>query len=826
MPSVAATENPAQAEEGKVHPGAASSLFLIAFAVAVACLQRQASLPEAPHVWLLIGLALTAVACRVKSRVALPVLLCASFLAGGITGWGYAAWRAELRIQDRLESVWEGRDIRVIGTVASLPADSGYGRRFEFRVEETLTEGARLPERLLLSFPDYSARGGVSSVRLPEAGERWEWTVRLKRPHGSLNPYGFDYEAWLLERNLGATGYVRPKPEARFLERAAWPPMLAVHRLRAYLRERFQASLGSERPYAGILIALAVGDQGSIPRRDWDTFNRTGTTHLMSISGLHVTLVAGFAGALIGGFWRRHPRLCHKIPAQQAAIFGGAFTALAYGALSGLSVPAERACVMLTAAAIAFLFRRRAGIFRILLLALFFVLLVDTWAPLAPGFWLSFGIVAALCWAGQRHGTLESAHEFAGKDEGDGMGFFARLSRWARLFSVTQWAATLASLPLLLLFFQRFPLISPLANLFMIPWVSFVTTPLALLAALFVWLPSLSWVLLVMAHALLVWPMDFLKWLAAAPQFSPGVAPLWAILMAALGVAILLLPRRFPGKAAGFFLLLPLILYPSAPPLPEGTVRLTVFDVGQGQSVLLETSRHVLLYDAGPAYGRGGRDGEKADAGERVVLPYLAARGIHRLDAIVVSHKDSDHAGGLESLRAGIPMDVIFSSAPQTEGGKICRQGDAWQWDGIRFEFLHPEPDRALRGENNDSCVLKVSAPGGRLLFTGDIDKRMERRLIAGQVKALSAEILLVPHHGSRTSSSWPFVAAVGPEWALISAGYQNRFSHPHPEVVERYETLDARLLRTDHDGALTLTVHPSGIEVERFREREKRYWR
>ena len=801
--------------------GLASNLFIVAFALAVVLLQRQATLPGAPLFWLITGLILLLLCRLLREKAALLLIVCS--VAGGMSGWGYAAWRAELRLQERLEQAWEGKDIRVIGTVVSLPVLRGRGNRLEFRVDKTLTPDARLPERILLNFqiPPRRSEQVPAQIRLPQAGEVWELTVRLKRPHGSQNPHArFDYEAWLLERNLGATGYVRKVDEARFVEEAFWPPMLTVHRLRAYLRECFQDMLGDSRPHAGILIALAIGDQSAIPQSSWEVFNRTGTTHLMSISGLHVTLVAGFAGVLIGGLWRRYPGLCCRIPAQQAAIFGGAFVGVAYGVLSGLSVPAERASVMLLAAAIAFFFRRRVGILRILLLALFFVLLVDTWAPLAPGFWLSFGIVAALCWAGQRKRSMTPAKA------GDAAGLLLRAWLALRLFSATQWAATLASLPLLLLFFQRFPLLSPLANLFMIPWVSFITIPLALLAVLFVWLPPLASLLLVVAHALLVWPMELLAWLAEAPQFSPGAAPLWTIVVAALGVVILLLPRKFPGKAAGLLLLLPMALYPSTPPLPEGSIRLTVLDVGQGQSVLLETRQHNLLYDAGPLYGMGGKKEESTDAGARVVLPYLAAVRIKRLDATVVSHKDKDHSGGLESLRAGIAVGKIFSPIPDLEGGEICRQGKAWEWDGVRFEFLHPEPERLLRGENNDSCVLKVSAPGGRILFVGDIDRKMERRLLARDAGALSAEILLAPHHGSKTSSSWPFVAAVSPEWTLISAGYRNRFSHPHPEVVERYEALDAQILRTDHDGALTMTVHPTGIEVKRFREQERRYWR
>ncbi|MDR1850467.1 MAG: DNA internalization-related competence protein ComEC/Rec2 [Zoogloeaceae bacterium] len=802
----------------KARPGAGGTPFLIAFALAIAGLQQQATLPATPLVWLVAGLSLAGILCFLQGRVACVFLLFVALVAGSMSGWGYAAWRAEGRLQNRLDTVLEGQDIRVIGTVASLPTNFGRGERFVFRVEQTAN--VSLPERLWLTFYTRPARD-AAPLRLPQAGERWELTVRLKKPHGSLNPYGFDYEAWLLERNLGASGYVRQTPAPRFVEQVSWSPMDAVHRLRAYLRERFQANLGNERPYAGILVALAVGDQGAIPRKHWDTFNRTGTTHLMCISGLHITLVAGFAGWLIGSFWRRRARLCRRMPAQQAAIFGGALMALAYGMLSGLDVPAQRACIMLAAAAVALFSRRRVRISRILLLALFFVLLADPWAVLAPGFWLSFCVVAALCWVGQRYRTNDSA------ESSIEAGFFTQLWHWLRLFSVTQWAATLATLPLLLLFFQRFPLLSPLANLLLIPWISFIITPLALLSVLFIWLPFVSWLLLALAHALLVWPMAALEWLAVAPQFSPGAAPLWATLAAAFGVALLLLPRGFPGKAVGWLLLCPLIFQVPASSLPEGAVRLTVFDVGQGQSALLETSHHRLLYDVGPVYGMGEKVEEASNAGERIVLPYLAARGIRRLDAVVVSHKDSDHAGGLDSLRAKIPMAMIFSSLPELAGGSICRQGELWQWDGVRFEFLHPGQEQAVRGRNNDSCVLKVSAPGGRLLFPGDIEKREEKRLLASQQEALAAEVLLLPHHGSKSSSSWPFVAAVSPQWALVSAGYRNRFSHPHPEIVERYETLDARLLRTDRDGALTLTVHPTaGITAEAYRAQEKRYWR
>jgi competence protein ComEC len=795
-----------------------TGVFLLAAALGVCALQGEAGLPECPLAWIMGGLAVFGVVPYLFVR-----RLCFALFLGAVAGFsvglGWAAWRAEIRLVDQLPPDWEVRDIRLSGTVVSLPARFDRGVRFEFRVDEILTPGAKTPGRLWLSFYTHGWHGAINPNPPPRAGERWEFTVRLKRPHGRANPYAFDYEAWLLERNLRATGYVRDDPTPAFKGVTAWPPMLAVHRLRERLREHFAAELG-EAPYGGILTALAIGDQNAVPQQQWNIFNRTGTTHLMSISGLHVTLVAGLVGGLLGGLWRRSDRLCLRLPAQRVAILGGALAALTYGVVSGLGIPAQRACLMLLVAALTLLCHRRISLGRILLIALICVLLFDPWAVLSAGFWLSFGAVAALCWAGQRRDAPVTIEDALAAAEGPRK----RVARYLRVFLHAQWAATLSTLPLLFLFFQRFPLISPLANLLAIPWVSFIITPLALLALLFSWLPL---PILSLAHLLLEPLMAILAWLADLPLLTPIAPPFWSVALAGFGVALLLLPRGTPGKGAAFVMLLPL-LCGQVPTLAPGELRLTVLDVGQGQAVLLETATRHLLYDAGPGYGPTG-DGEmKAgrDAGAQVVLPYLAATGTRALDMLVVSHRDNDHSGGMASIVAGLPVREIITSQPDVPGSATCHKGQGWTWDAVRFEFLHPPIGQSLRGDNGDSCVLKVTAAGGRVLLTGDIGVREERRLRAEDIRALSAEIVLVPHHGSRTSSSLPFVAAVGADWALVSAGYLNRFSHPRPEIVERYEHLGARILRTDRDGALILDVLPTGVKARRWRQEEPRYWR
>jgi competence protein ComEC len=691
-------------------------LFVAAFAAGIWLLQQQADLRGLPWLAALIGavvlllvlrrhLLKVETADREKSapairRFAAPALL---IVAAASLGFAWAAALAQLRLADELPAALEGRDMELTGVVAGLPQALERGVRFEFDVEQAV---AGVPPRISLAW--YRGRDDADDEASPvvpvRAGERWRFTVRLKRPHGNLNPHGFDYEAWLFERGIRATGYVRPASAAR-IEAQVWRPGYAVEMLRENIRDRFRAAL-PDALYAGILIALAVGDQHAIDPGLWQTFARTGITHLMSISGLHVTMLAGLAYALVNWLWRRSANLPLRLPAQHAAAMGGFLAAFLYCLLAGFAVPAQRTLYMLAVVVAARLSAREISGSRVLSLALLLVLLLDPWAVLAAGFWLSFGAVALLFHIGS--GRLGPVHW---------------LLEWGR----AQWAVTLGMLPALLALFQQFSLVSPLANALAIPLVSLVVTPLALLGSL----PLLD-PLLFLAHAVTAWMMIFIDWLAALPLaiWQQAAPPVWAVLLALAGGLWLLLPRGFPSRWLGVLAFLPLLTV--LPPRPAtGTAAITVLDVGQGLAIHVQTAGHDLLFDAGPAFSAD------ADSGNRIIAPYLRAMGVRRLDAMVISHADKDHEGGAASVLAALPVALLKTSlsfehalSAQPVPHEVCRDGDAWDWDGVRFEMLHPGAAPLSRKTNDLSCVLRVTAGGKAMLLTSDIEAVSEAALL------------------------------------------------------------------------------------------------
>jgi competence protein ComEC len=773
-------------------------MAILCFALGVGWLQRQAALPD----WgllaalLAVSAGLTFSAWRLRGRWRRASVCIAGLLAGFLWAAGFAQWR----LADRLPTENEGRDIRLSGVIASLPQAYENGLRFEFAVEQA---EAALPSRISLAW--YAGRRPEEDEArhvLPplSAGERWQLTVRLKRPHGNLNPHGFDYEAWLFERGVRATGYVRTAEDNRRLDAFVWRPAYAVERLRERVRERILRAL-PERDYAGVLVALVVGDQRAIDGGLWQLFARTGISHLMSISGMHVTMVAALGAWLVSLLWRRRPALMLRLPAQKAAAAAGWATAFGYCLLAGFGVPAQRTLYMLSVVALALWLGRAASGSRVLALALLLVLLADPWAVLAAGFWLSFGAVGLLFYVSA--GRLAPGHW---------------LAEWGR----AQWAVTLGLIPALLALFQQFSLVSPLANAVAIPVVSFIVTPLALIAAA---LPFDA--LLLLAHQILAWLMAFIAWLADLPLavWQQAAPPAWAVALGLLGCAWLLLPRGFPSRWAGVVLMLPLVLVEPARPAP-GELRLTVLDVGQGLAVHAQTAAHDLIYDTGPQFS------PDANSGNRILLPYLRAAGVRRLDGLIVTHQDQDHAGGALSLLDGLPVAWTASAMPadhpfrEAPGHRPCLDGQSWEWDGVRFEMLHPEQADYARGlKSNDlSCVLKATAAAGSALLTGDIETLSERALSQRHGGRLRADVLLAPHHGSRTSSSPEFLAAVGADTVIFPVGYRNRFRHPNAEVLRRHEATGARLARTDRDGAVTVEFAvPRRQTFER--EARRRYW-
>ncbi len=713
-------------------------------------------------------------------------------------GFVWAAGFAHLRLAEELPAEIEGRDIELRGVVAGLPQALERGVRFEFDVEDA---GTGVPPHISLAW--YRSRDATDDDASPlipvRAGERWRFTVRLKRPHGNLNPHGFDYEAWLFERGIRATGYVRPRSAER-IDARVWRPGYAVEMLRESIRDRFRAAL-PDAPYAGILIALAVGDQQSIDAELWQTFARTGITHLMSISGLHVTMFAGLAYMLINWLWRRSARLPLRLPAQQAAAVGGFLAAFIYCLLAGFAVPAQRTLYMLGVVAVVRLWGGEVAASRVLLLALLLVLLVDPWAVLAPGFWLSFGAVALLFHIGS--GRLGPAHW---------------LVEWGR----AQWAVTLGMLPALLALFQQFSLVSPLANAVAIPVVSFIITPLALAGTLPFLDPLLS-----LSHLITTWLMMFIDWLAMLPlaMWQQAAPPAWSVLLALAGGVWLLLPRGFPARWLGLLAFLPLLT--AVPVRPAaGTAELAVLDVGQGLAIHVQTATHDLLFDAGPAFSAD------ADSGNRIITPYLRARGVRGLDMLVISHADKDHEGGAASVLAALPVAVLKSSLPfehalsaQPVPQQPCVDGDSWTWDGVRFDMLHPGAEALSRKTNDASCVLRVTAGGKAMLLTSDIEAVSEAALLKRHPADLAAAVMTAPHHGSRTSSTPAFIAAVAARDVIFPVGYRNRFGHPKEDVVARYVEAGARLHRTDADGAVRVGLGAAGTSFRHEREERRRYW-
>jgi competence protein ComEC len=799
-------------------------LVLAAFVAGSFVLQQQAALPTTAVLIALLVLPPLLAALLWRQPRALRLRSAFAVLAACAVGFAYAGLMAQARLTDQLAFADEGVDVRVTGVIASLPAQLERGQRFEFDVEQvqdavqgTAQGSVHVPQRLSLAW--YSAQAAVRPA------QRWQFTVRLRRPHGAMNPGGFDLEAWMLERNLRATGYVRDgtgNAAARLLDDRVLQAGPLIDRGRDALRARMEHALQGTR-YGGVLIALVVGDQRAISESDWLLFNRTGISHLVSISGLHITMIAGLAALAASALWRRSRRLLRLAPAQTAAAIAGMGAALAYCLLAGWGVPAQRTFFMLATVAVALLSRLALRPTLTLAAAAAVVTLLDPWAVLAPGFWLSFGAVAAILYA---LGSRLRAGE-----PGAGTGWRSKLVEAARV----QLAVTLALVPLTLMLFQQVSLVSPVANAVAIPLVSLVVTPLALIGGLFVLLPeplaALATPALAIAHWLFALLAQALAWLGELRWASLALPapPWWTVPFALLGVAWLLAPTGWPARWAGALWLLPMLLWPGERPGPD-ELWVTALDVGQGAAVLIESGNQVVLYDTGPRYS------VQSDAGGRVIAPYLRWRGINAIDLMVVSHLDSDHSGGAASLLRLLPVQQILTSMDPGHralaGAPVmpCEAGQSLRLPPLRVDVLHPlAADYARKKSTNAmSCVVLIEAAGRRVLLTGDLPAREEAELVArGQDAAsLRATVAMAPHHGSRNSSTEVMVRAMGADAVMVQAGYRNRFGHPDAGVVARYEAAGTRVWRTDAGGAVQWRLRAERQDsVSAWRWQGRRYW-
>lgn len=843
--------------------------LVLAAALVAGCLvlQQCASLPALPWLALMAAGALIALGLG-SGRGWLRGLAC------GLLGFCWAGWQAHQAVSARLGSELEGRDLVVVGSVESLPHEAPQGVRFVFRVDDCVQPAAQCPrgERVRLTWSYAFGRAPLATPDRADAprsrlrpGDRWQLNVRLRRPLASVNPGLFDAEQRLLEEGIVALGSVRRAradmlPNLQ-LDSSGLSVRAAFDRARQTGLDALERALVNARADArGVLLALAFGDQSAISGRDWEMFNHTGVAHLMSISGLHITMLAAIVALATRWILRRRmvvrSGLLERMHAPALQWWAAVMTAFIYSGLAGWGLPAQRTCWMLAITAWAFCYGRQRGLFSVLALAAAVVCVLDPWAPLAAGFWLSFATVAAIALGARatsrkRTGTAtearaplqvraESASHAASEARPpararrlQGLAFHAWRS--IREGARSQWAATLALLPLGALFFSSASLLSPLANALAIPLVSgFVTPAVLLLAAIAQVFPAGAlWV----APCVSV-PVEFLlDALRTMSEWPVGVVVVAkpdgvTLVLAIVAVVMLLKPGPVAWRAVWAIGLVPLLVR-GPEHVPDGGLRVSALDVGQGMAVLVETGRHRLLYDTGPGWS------EDQDAGARIIVPWLRARGIGSIDKVVVSHADLDHSGGLASILRQLKVEQVLSSVPADHplirglrNHYPCRRGDSWHWGRVSFTWLHPgeefPPGAARSPTNASSCVLRIVSPSGTVLLTGDIESRQEAALVARFGRTLRADMLLVPHHGSNTSSSADFLAAVAPSYAVVQAGYRNRFGHPTEKVLSRYRLANATVLRTDWHGAIELRFNPvrQFPDIRLARYESAPYWR
>lgn len=700
---------------------------------------------------------------------------CAMVLLGVVL----TTWMAREQLERRWPEARHNEELGVRGHIVSLPeinvttdrkGEPARTWRFQF---QPLDESMPLT-RVSWYRSEADLRGG----------ECWQLSLRMKTPHGSFNPGGFDYEAWLFRLGIGATATVKSG------ERCADNNGSAVLKLRQRIVEKIQVWL-PKHPATALVTALVVGDDSGLSDADWDVFRLTGTSHLVVISGFNIGIVAGVAFFLCRWLWCLWPSLCLRLPAQKAGMLGSALAAGFYSLLAGFEPPVLRALLMLLFMLAALWMNRLSQVSRVLALAWLAILLFDPFAVMSPGLWLSFGAVAAIFYLAT--GRL-------------------RAVGWLRSFILIQLMLSLALAPLTLYFFHGASVAGPLVNLLAVPLFALLT-PLLLLAVLLAWLWPWAGLPLLHMAAEALWQFRLaLEAMASQPGLWQSASPApAALLLSALGVLLLFAPRRLPLWPLALLCFVPLLFPPSQSPR-EG-LEMTALDVGQGLAVVLRTQNHALLFDAGPAFEDG------FDAGESVVAPFLLSRGVSELDLMLLSHDHNDHTGGAPSLRR--LLHVRDERGAATE--RACRDGERWDWDGVRFELLHPEA--AGWGENNVSCVLRVEVGDYALLLTGDIEKAAEARLLRDHPELLYADVLLAPHHGSKTSSTETFVEAVQPKTVIHSAGWRHHFHHPHPSVVRRYATVGARQFVTGQQGALSLSMTAAGISPISSHRSEAAHW-
>jgi competence protein ComEC len=746
------------------------------------------SLPQLPEAWLLGALLAL---WLLLLRPCRPGPLRAAGAAFGL-GFLYTVLIAAQALEQRLPAVLDGQRLRLEGEVLGLPQPTETGQRFLFQPDQAAGFKGRLPPALRLRIECRD-----SHVR-PAPGERWQLYLKLRSPRGLRNPASFDYEAWLHAARIGGLGSCIDHPGNRRLAPASDP---GIEGLRARLLAALHQAIESW-PHGGIVQALALGEASAITAAEWKLLQLTGTIHLVSVSGLHISLVALGVRALVPPLFQLWPGLAGGSWVATVAAVLAFSAALGYAVLSGFAVPAQRSVAMVAVWLLAELQGHRYAPTQVLAVALMVVLLLDPLSVLGNGFWLSFGAVLLLLLAGAPVAVRQPG-----------------AWRWLK----PQLALSLGLVPALLLLGGEVPLTSLPANLLAVPFVAAVTTPLAVIGLLAELLLEGGGRWLWQAAALSLRPLwlwlECLQTLGGA-GWTPPVAGHPGFIALLVVTLLGLSPAGLAGRLSALLLLL-LALAPPSPRLAPGAFALAVLDVGQGTAAVVTTRGHTLVYDTGPRYS------ERFEAGGAILAPYLRSQGRRAVDTLVLSHGDLDHSGGVPGLLAALPVRRILTSVPTrfpAGRAEACRAGQAWHWDGVGFRFLHPDDSPQWRG-NDGSCVLRIDGPHGSALLPGDIEARAETRLLETRSAAGPVTLVLAPHHGSRTSSTPAWVNTLEPRWVVFTVGHRNRFGLPRPEVLRRWEATGAVLLDSARHGAIEFQFDGSGQAPWRARVEGRRYW-
>lgn len=732
-------------------------------------------------------------------------LMCCAIACGFIC----AMLHAGIKLSGQIDPAIENDNIILTGRVVSLPRLRLSATRFEFETATIEHAGVISQQSIKILLNWY--RKDVSV----QPGEHWRLHARLKRPYGFSNPGSFDYEAWLFQRGINATGYVVNHYGNTLLQNSpdnlsATDAGIYINYMRHLLRTHiYQLDIGNFEK--NFLLALGIGDRGGITSEQSRILRQTGTSHLLAISGLHISFIAGLFAIIGRCLWSLSIVLPQYLASQRFAIFAGLLGGFIYAALAGFSIPTQRAFLMLAVGMLLFFFNRRFASTDIVALALLSVLLIDPLATMSHSFWLSFMAVMLIF-----YGMTCRVH--------------THISKWYRIWwhlGRVQYVIVIGLLPIVVLYFQQYPLVSFFANIVAIPYITLIVIPCTLIGIILCNFaaPVGDFFLHIAGDALLFfWP--FLEYLAAL-EFN-----LWhfirpsklSFIIAFVGVLIILLPKGCPARWIGVFYLLPL-LFPQQINPENNNFQLTQLDVGHGLATVIQTSAHALIYDTGDNFSK------YFNIGEAVLLPFLRHKRISP-DILIISHGDRDHIGGHHAILKNYPeIRVITSVKDKINHPYVtdCVQGMRWHWDGIDFEILSPPGHidgivPVYRG-NDSSCVLKIGNKKHSVLLPGDIERPAEMRLTRDLPDKLSAKVMIAPHHGSMTSSAISFIDIVKPEAVIFSVGYRNRFGLPNPNIISRYESRQVKILNTARDGALSFKFEGDDMHISSYRRRNWRFW-